>query len=64
MGPLWGFSESWDLQRGPSGWPSVLETVGWLGMWMSPACSVETVPPVLRAEEDAGKGPTWESGPL
>lgn len=33
-----------------------------LVMCMSPAWSVETVPPALRAEEDdeVGRGPNWE----
>lgn len=60
---LWWSTDSWAFQTGPSMWRGGRElsevelgrssTRGaTLVMWMSPAWSVETVPPALRAEEE------------
>ena len=63
---LWRPEESWDLKALPSWWRgcrsgSELAEMGStqvaaLVMWMSPAWSVETVPPGLSVEEDDEEG--------
>lgn len=69
---LWWSTESCDLLVRPSGWQGGKDLsdscwkfstrAGALDMWMSPAWSVDTVPPALSAEDDDedGKSPNWE----